>query len=58
MALTYVQLKQAIQDFFENDTAEFTAATGSGVAPMDVCVDFADMRLLREAAVDEYRRAM
>jgi hypothetical protein len=38
MSLTYVQLKQAIQDFTENDATEFTTATGSGKAPIDVCI--------------------
>mgnify|MGYP003326940789 FL=1 len=38
MGLTYVQLKQAIQDWTENDGTEFTTATGSGIAPIDVCL--------------------
>ena len=45
MALTYVQLKQAIQDWTENDSTEFTAATGSGVAPIDVCIANAELRI-------------
>mgnify|MGYP003135967274 FL=1 len=58
MALTYVQLKQAIQDFLENDAAEFTAATGSGVAPIDLCIEFAEMRIFREADISAYRKTI
>ena len=42
MGLTYVQLKQGIQDWTENDSTEFTAATGSGVAPIDFCIELAE----------------
>ena len=58
MSLTYVQLKQAIQDFTENDATEFTTATGSGKAPIDVCIEFAEMRIFREADVAAYRKTI
>ena len=58
MSLTYVQLKQAIQDFTENDATEFTTATGSGKAPIDVCIQFAEMRIFREADVAAYRKTV
>lgn len=56
MGLTYVQLKQAIQDWTENDSAEFTTATGSGKAPIDLCIELAEQRLLREADIAEYHK--
>ena len=58
MSLTYVQLKQAIQDFTENDATEFTTATGSGKAPIDLCIEFAEMRIFREADVAAYRKTV
>ena len=58
MGLTYVQLKQAIQDFTENDATEFTTATGSGKAPIDLCIEFAEMRVFREADVAAYRKTV
>ena len=58
MGLTYVQLKQAIQDFTENDATEFTTATGSGKAPIDLCIEFAEMRIFREADVAAYRKTV
>ena len=48
MKFTYVQLKQAIQDFTENDSTELTTATGSGIAPIDVIIGLAEERMYRE----------
>ena len=45
---TYTTLKQAIQDWMENDAAEFTAATGSGVAPIDLCIQLAEQRMYKD----------
>ena len=45
---TYTTLKQAIQDWMENDAAEFTAATGSGVAPLDLCIQLAEQRMYKD----------
>ena len=45
---TYTTLKQAIQDWMENDGAEFTAATGSGVAPLDLCIQLAEQRMYKD----------
>ena len=56
MGLTYVQLKQAILDWTENDATEFTTATGSGVAPVDLCIQLAEQRLVREADITAYRK--
>jgi len=56
MGLTYVQLKQGIQDWVENDSAEFTAATGSGKAPIDFCIELAENRLMREADINNFRK--
>jgi len=56
MGLTYVQLKQGIQDWTENDSTEFTAATGSGVAPIDFCIELAENRLMREADINNFRK--
>ena len=56
MALTYVQLKQAIQDWTENDSTEFTAATGSGVAPIDVCIVNAELRITKELDLTAFRK--
>ena len=59
MGLTYVQLKQAIQDFTENDATEFTtAASLSAKAPIDLCIEFAEMRIFREADVAAYRKTV
>ena len=58
MALTYVQLKQAILDWTENDSTEFTAATGSGIAPVDLCIQLAEQRILREADISAYRKTV
>ena len=56
MGLTYVQLKQAILDWTENDSTEFTTATGSGIAPVDLCIQLAEQRLVREADITAYRK--
>ena len=56
MGLTYVQLKQAILDWTENDATEFTTATGSGIAPVDLCIQLAEQRLVREADITAYRK--
>tara|TARA_E500000318_G_scaffold96981_1_gene97583 strand:- start:4071 stop:4748 length:678 start_codon:yes stop_codon:yes gene_type:complete len=56
MGLTYVQLKQGIQDWMENDSTEFTTATGSGKAPIDLCIELAEQRLLRESDIAEYHK--
>ena len=56
MALTYVQLKQAIQDWTENDGTEFTAATGSGIAPIDVCITNAELRITKELDLTAFRK--
>ena len=48
MQFTYVQLKQAIQDFTENDSTELTTATGSGIAPIDVIIGLAEERMYRQ----------
>ena len=58
MALTYVQLKQAILDWTENDATEFTAATGSGIAPVDLCIQLAEQRILKEADISAYRKTV
>ena len=58
MALTYVQLKQSILDWTENDSTEFTAATGSGVAPVDLCIQLAEERIVREADISAYRKTV
>ena len=56
MGLTYVQLKQGIQDWVENDSTEFIAATGSGKAPIDFCIELAENRLMREADLNNFRK--
>ena len=48
MGLTFNQLKQAIQDFTENSAASFTTATGSGKAPIEVCIELAELRIAKE----------
>ena len=58
MGLTYVQLKQSILDWTENDSTEFTAATGSGVAPVDLCIQLAEERIVREADISAYRKTV
>jgi|TARA_R100000781_G_C4058964_1_gene120345 hypothetical protein len=45
---TYTTLVQAIQDWMENDAAEFTAATGSGIAPINLCIELAEQRMYKE----------
>jgi hypothetical protein len=45
---TYTTLKQAIEDWMENDAAEFTTATGSGIVPLDLCIQLAEQRLYKE----------
>ena len=45
---TYLSLKQAIQDWMENDAAEFTAGTGSGEAPLDLCIQLAEQRMYKD----------
>ena len=54
MALTYVQLKQAIQDWTENDGTEFITATGSGVAPIDVAIANAELRIMKELDLNAF----
>ena len=56
MGLTYVQLKQAIQDWTENDGTEFTTATGSGTAPIDVCIANAELRIMKELDLNAFRK--
>ena len=56
MGLTYVQLKQAIQDWSENDASEFTTATGSGKAPIDLCIELAEDRIQRESDLNYHRK--
>ena len=56
MGLTYVQLKQAIQDWTENDSTEFTTATGSGTAPIDVCIANAELRIMKELDINAFRK--
>lgn len=56
MGLTYVQLKQAIQDFTENAATDFTAATGSGVAPIDVCIQLAELRIAKELDLNAFKK--
>ena len=56
MGLTYVQLKQAIQDWTENDGSEFTTATGSGKAPIDLCIELAEDRIQRETDLNYFRK--
>ena len=56
MALTYVQLKQAIQDWTENDGTEFITATGSGVAPIDVAIANAELRIMKELDLTAFRK--
>ena len=56
MGLTYVQLKQAIQDWTENDGTEFTTATGSGIAPIDVCIANAELRIMKELDLNAFRK--
>ena len=56
MGLTYVQLKQAIQDFTENAATDFTAATGSGVAPIDVCIQLAELRIAKELDLTAFKK--
>jgi|TARA_R110000787_G_scaffold148619_3_gene262515 hypothetical protein len=56
MGLTYVQLKQAIQDWAENDAAEFITATGSGKAPIDLCIELAEDRIQRETDLNSFRK--
>jgi hypothetical protein len=58
MGLTYVQLKQSILDWTENDSTEFTVATGSGVAPVDLCIQLAEERIVREADISAYRKTV
>ena len=48
LQFTYAQLKQSIQDFTENDSTEFTTASGSNLAPIDIVIGLAEERLYRE----------
>jgi hypothetical protein len=48
MGLTFNQLKQGIQDFLENSAASFTTATGSGKAPIEVCIELAELRIAKD----------
>ena len=56
MGLTYVQLKQAIQDWTENDGTEFTTATGPGTAPIDVCIQLAELRIAKELDLTAFKK--
>ena len=58
MALTYVQLKQAIQDWTENDGTEFITATGSGTAPIDVAIANAELRIMKELDLTAFRKTV
>ena len=56
MGLTYVQLKQGIQDFLENNATSFTTAIGAGVAPIDVCIELAELRIAKEIDLTAFRK--
>ena len=52
MGLTFNQLKQGIQDFLENSAASFITATGAGKAPIEVCIELAELRIAKELELD------
>ena len=56
MGLTFNQLKQGIQDFLENSAASFTTATGSGKAPIEVCIELAELRIAKEVDLTAFRK--
>ena len=56
MGLTFNQLKQAIQDFTENSATSFTTATGSGKAPIEVCIELAELRIAKEVDLTAFRK--
>lgn len=56
MGLTYDQLKQNVQDWLENSAASFTTATGSGKAPIDLCIELAELRIAKEVDLTAFRK--
>ena len=56
MGLTYNQLKQNVQDWLENSAASFTTATGSGKAPIDLCIELAELRIAKEVDLTAFRK--
>lgn len=56
MGLTFNQLKQGIQDFLENSAASFITATGSGKAPIEVCIELAELRIAKELDLTAFRK--
>jgi len=56
MGLTYNQLKQNVQDWLENSATAFTTATGSGKAPIDLCIELAELRIAKEADLTAFRK--
>ncbi len=56
MGLTFNQLKQGIQDFLENSAVSFTTATGSGKAPIEVCIELAELRIAKEVDLTAFRK--
>ena len=56
MGLTYDQLRQNVQDWLENSAASFTTATGSGKAPIDLCIELAELRIAKEVDLTAFRK--
>jgi hypothetical protein len=56
MGLTYDQLKQNVQDWLENSSTSFTTATGSGKAPIDLCIELAELRIAKEVDLTAFRK--
>jgi len=56
MGLTYNQLKQNVQDWLENQSTSFTTATGSGKAPVDLCIELAELRIAKEVDLTAFRK--
>jgi hypothetical protein len=56
MGLTYNQLKQNVQDWLENSAVSFTTATGSGKAPIDLCIELAELRIAKETDLTAFRK--
>ena len=56
MGLTYDQLKQNVQDWLENSATSFTTATGSGKAPIDLCIELAELRIAKEVDLTAFRK--
>lgn len=56
MGLTYNQLKQNVQDWLENSATSFTTATGSGKAPIDLCIELAELRIAKEVDLTAFRK--